>query len=132
GVYDATARTLNIYVNGVLDNGALSGTVPASQYNNAAENVTVGRRAGGFYFAGTIDEVRLYNRALSAAEIQSDMNTPVGGTPPPDAQPPTAPTGLSATASSSSRTDLSWTASTDNVGVTGHQTALCAASASTS
>ena len=79
GVYDATARTLNIYVNGVLDNGALSGTVPASQYNNAAENVTVGRRSGGFYFAGTIDEVRLYNRALSQAEIQSDMNTPIAG-----------------------------------------------------
>ncbi|TMG42047.1 MAG: LamG domain-containing protein, partial [Chloroflexi bacterium] len=78
GVYDATARTLDLYVNGVLDNGVLSGMVPASQYN-AAENVTVGRRAGGFYFAGTIDEVRLYNRALSQAEIQADMNAPLGG-----------------------------------------------------
>ena len=66
-------------MNGVLDNGALVGTVPASQYNAAGENVTVGRRAGGFYFAGTIDELRLYNRALSAAEIQSDMNTPMAG-----------------------------------------------------
>ena len=27
--------------------------------------------------------MRIYNRALSAAEIQTDMNTPVGGTPPP-------------------------------------------------
>jgi chitodextrinase len=78
GVYDAAALTLNIYVNGVLDNGALVGTVPASQFNST-ENVTIGRRAGGFYFAGTIDEVRLYSRALSAAEIQSDMNTPIGG-----------------------------------------------------
>src|SRR5207245_6849302 len=40
GVYDAAAQTLNIYVNGVLDNGALVGTVPTSQYN-AAENVTI-------------------------------------------------------------------------------------------
>jgi hypothetical protein len=31
----------------------------------------------GQYFAGRIDEVRIYNRALSVAEIQSDMNTPV-------------------------------------------------------
>src|SRR5204863_5502334 len=31
GVYNAAARTLDIYVNGVLDNGILSGTVPASQ-----------------------------------------------------------------------------------------------------
>jgi glucose/arabinose dehydrogenase/PKD repeat protein len=29
------------------------------------------------YFAGLIDEVRVYNRALSAAEIQADMNTAV-------------------------------------------------------
>src|SRR6185295_15657093 len=28
GVYNATARTLDIYVNGVLDNGVLSGTIP--------------------------------------------------------------------------------------------------------
>jgi hypothetical protein len=78
GVYDAAARTLDIYVNGVLDDGALIGTVPSSQFNSP-ENVTIGRRGGGYYFQGTIDEVRLYNRALSQAEIQADMNTPVGG-----------------------------------------------------
>ena len=31
----------------------------------------------GQYFVGRIDEARVYNRALSAAEIQSDMNTPL-------------------------------------------------------
>jgi hypothetical protein len=31
----------------------------------------------GQYFAGRIDEVRIYNRALSAAEIQTDMNAPL-------------------------------------------------------
>jgi hypothetical protein len=77
GVYDATAHTLNIYVNGVLDNGVLLGTVPASQYN-APANVSIGRRNAGFYFQGTIDEVRLYSRALTQAEIQADMNTAVG------------------------------------------------------
>lgn len=78
GVYDAAARTLNIYVNGVLDNGVLSGSVPASQLNSAV-NVNIGRRSDGFYFSGVIDEVRIYNRALSAAEIQADMNTPIPG-----------------------------------------------------
>ena len=29
-------------------------------------------------FAGTIDEVRIYKRALSQTEIQADMRTPVG------------------------------------------------------
>ena len=32
GVYNAAARTLDIYVNGVLNNGTLSGTIPASQH----------------------------------------------------------------------------------------------------
>jgi hypothetical protein len=29
------------------------------------------------WFAGLIDEVRVYNRALSGTEIQSDMNTAI-------------------------------------------------------
>ena len=36
-----------------------------------------GSPAGGF-FDGLIDNVRIYNRALSAAEVQTDMNLPVG------------------------------------------------------
>ena len=76
GVYDAAARTLDIYVNGVWNNGVLTGTVPASQINSAV-TVNIGRRSGGFYFNGVIDDVRIYNRALSVPEIQADMNTPV-------------------------------------------------------
>jgi hypothetical protein len=76
GVYDATAGTLSTYVNGVLDNGILNGAIPAAQFNQAV-NVNIGRRTGGFYFNGLIDEVRIYNRALSSAEIQTDMNTPL-------------------------------------------------------
>ena len=32
----------------------------------------------GQHFVGRIDEVRIYNRALSASEIQADMATPIG------------------------------------------------------
>lgn len=84
GVYNAAARTLDIYVNGVLDNGVLTGTIPTSQ-KTPAVNVNIGRRSGGSYFNGVIDEVRIYSRALSQAEIQSDMNTAV--TPPPTPTP---------------------------------------------
>src|SRR6202041_3751875 len=38
----------------------------------------------------------------------------------PDTTPPSVPTGLSATAVSSTQVNLSWTASPDNVGVTGY------------
>jgi hypothetical protein len=81
GVYNATAGTLDIYVNGVRDNGVLSGTVPASQVNSTV-NVNIGRRSGGLNFNGIIDDVRIYNRALSQQEIQTDMNTPVGAPTP--------------------------------------------------
>ena len=49
----------------------------------------IGGNSYGEYFAGRIDDVRIYNRALSASEIQTDMNTPVGGTPVPDTTAPT-------------------------------------------
>ncbi len=125
GVYDATAKTLSTYVNGVLSNGTLVGTIPGSQ-SNSTVNVNIGRRTGGYYFNGVIDEIRIYNRALSVAEIQSDMNSPLGVTPPPpDTIPPTAPSNLTATPASSSQINLSWTASTDNVGVTGYLVERC-------
>jgi len=96
GVYNASAQTLDIYVNGVLDNGTLRGIIPASQLN-AAVNVNIGRRTslyGGFYFNGVIDDLRIYNRALSQSEIQDDMNTPVGS-PPPTPTPTATPTATS-------------------------------------
>ena len=53
-------------------------------------------------------------------------------TPPPDIQAPTTPTNLIATAQSSSQINLSWTASTDNVGVTGYRVERCQGSTCTS
>src|SRR5712672_1375723 len=41
--------------------------------------------------------------------------------PPPDTTPPSAPTGLTASAVSSSQINLSWAASSDNVGVSGYR-----------
>src|SRR5258706_496495 len=115
--------TVRLYVNGVQ---------VASQAQTAPLATTTGTlQIGGDsypneFFAGRIDEVRIYNRALTQAEIQSDMATPVGGTPPPpDTTAPSAPTGLGATVGSTSQIDLSWTASSDNVGVTGYQVDRC-------
>ena len=80
----------------------------------------------GQYFNGRIDEVRIYNRALSATEVQTDMNTPVGGgAPAGDTQAPTAPSGLASSVISSTQINLSWTASTDNVGVTNYLVERC-------
>jgi hypothetical protein len=71
GVYDAAAGKLDLYVNGYLDNGALMGAVPASQ-RVASAGTAIGKRSvGGNYFGGLIDEVRMYSRALSAAEVSA-------------------------------------------------------------
>ena len=65
---------MRLYVNGVeVANHARTGTL---------QTTTTPLRIGGNspygeFFLGRIDEVRIYNRALSAAEIQTDMNTPI-------------------------------------------------------
>ncbi len=86
--------------------------------------VTIGGSAVyGQWFAGIIDEIRIYDVALTPAQVQSDMNTALGGGT--DTQPPTAPGGVSATAAGVSQINLSWTAATDNVGVTGYLVERC-------
>src|SRR6267143_3484655 len=47
-------------------------------------------------------------------------NNGVGATPSADTTPPSMPTGLTVTAAGSTGANLSWNASTDNVGVTGY------------
>ncbi len=70
--YDGT--TLRIYANGVL----VKSTAVAGVAATSASPLRIGGDSvWGEYFKGLIDEVRVYNRPLSAAEIQLDMTTPV-------------------------------------------------------
>jgi fibronectin type 3 domain-containing protein len=59
---------------------------------------------------------------LSGYSNTSSATTTASGT---DTQPPTRPTGLSGTSISNSQINLTWTASTDNVGVTGYRVERC-------
>lgn len=96
GVYDATARTLDLYINGTLDNGALSGTVPALQ-RDSSQNVNIGRYAtGNGSFSGALDEVFAYNRALEASEVTAlytGEGTPSGLSAPSDLKATAIPAG---------------------------------------
>jgi hypothetical protein len=67
--------TLRLYRNGVqVASAAVSGPVEVND-----NPLWIGGNAVyGEYFRGRIDDARIYPRALSAAEIQSDMQTPVG------------------------------------------------------
>ena len=62
-------------------NGVQAGSLPFSGSMPASTGSfrLGGNSIWGEWFAGLIDEVRVYNRALSASEIQQDMQTPVGG-----------------------------------------------------
>jgi hypothetical protein len=66
--------TLQLYLNGALNTSVSATLTPAA---NTAP-LYIGQFGGNTdRLAGTIDEVRIYNRALSPAQIQSDMNTPL-------------------------------------------------------
>ena len=124
GVYNAAASELHVYLNGQLDDGTQLGTVTSTQQNSTA-NVNIGRRPGfsSFNHNGRIDDVRIYNRALTQTEIQADMNTPVAGH-----RRHAAPDGTDQPDGDGGELDadqLAWTASTDNVGVTGYRVERC-------
>ena len=67
--------TLRFYVNGI--------SVSARPMTGTLNSSSLALRIGGTtladeWYRGVIDDVRIYNRSLSAAEIQTDMETPVG------------------------------------------------------
>jgi hypothetical protein len=72
---------MRLYVNGVeVSSRAQTGTIAPS-----TGPLTIGGDGlYGQYFAGLIDEVRVYNRALTASEIHDDMTTPIGSPTPID------------------------------------------------
>jgi hypothetical protein len=78
---------MRLYVNGVqVASRAESGLIQTT-----AGSLTIGGNAPeAEYWSGVIDEVRIYNRALSASEIQKDMNAPIIPVP----SDPAPPTGL--------------------------------------
>src|SRR5436305_8828068 len=71
---------LRLYVNGSLAASTLAiGQIKSS---NGVLHIG-GNSVWREWFQGLIDEVRVYNRPLSAAELQTDMATPVGSAPAP-------------------------------------------------
>src|SRR4029077_20784752 len=111
GTYDGSVARL--YVNGVQVS-----TLPVSGALTSSSNPLQigGDSFFGQFFNGLIDEVRVYNRALSQAEIRTDMTTPL--VPPSgDTIAPSTPGNLAASAVGAGHINLSWIASSDNVGV---------------
>ena len=66
--------TLRVYVNGIQVSSA---RLPAPSSQSHSPLRIGGNAPWGEYLHGSIDEVRVYGRALGATEIQTDMNAPI-------------------------------------------------------
>ena len=74
--YDGT--TIRLYVNGAQ----VSSLAKTGNLTTSTNPLTIGSDPiYGQYFQGMIDDVRVYNVALTSAQIQTDMATPVAAVP---------------------------------------------------
>jgi len=91
-----------------------SGTYPQNQQvNGGTWNLLV---ANVQFAVGTAGYIRVSNTLITPTNVMADAIRLQYA----DTTPPTDPTDLSATAMSATQISLSWTASTDNIGVTGY------------
>src|SRR5262249_23147490 len=74
-VFVNTGTTLSVYRNGIQEGSSISSTVDSTCVNPATGS-TFGSYSDGtqLFYPGLIDDVRLYNRALSAQEIKRLYN----------------------------------------------------------
>ena len=93
GTWDG--QTVRIYVNGVVENSTAN-TGGAWQTNLSGLPVGIGDDPtnGGPYMNGSVDDVRIYNRALSAAEVQQLYNLGTASHQNATINPPNLQSGL--------------------------------------
>jgi chitodextrinase len=110
-----TASTDNIAVTGyeILRDGSFLATAAGTSFSDT----TADPNTGHDYRVQALDAAGNRSAASDAAAVPPPPPPP----PPADNEPPTAPSGLSAGRLSGTRIDLTWSASTDNVAVTGYE-----------
>ncbi len=109
GTYDGS--TMRLYINGAqVATTSVSGSIkPYSTPVYIGINGVLGEA-----FKGTVDEVGIWNRALSPSDILDLYNSGNGKTHPFNSTIPSAPSGLTALATSCSEVSLSWTDNSSN------------------
>jgi hypothetical protein len=65
--------SLSIYINGVLDSTHTVVTTVPSSFGSLV--IGGNPQNGSQYYSGSISNIKIYNRALSATEIQQNYNT---------------------------------------------------------
>jgi hypothetical protein len=109
GTYDGSA--VRLYIDGA-EAAALPLTGPID--TSAAPLSMASWTGAEEFFSGVLDDVAVYDSVLSAARVRAHRTAGVPEPPPPVVPPVAAPSGLRATAVSSSRIDLSWRDNSSN------------------
>jgi len=115
-----TTSGISITWTAAIDNVAVAGYVV---YRDGAVVATLGD-VTTYQDTGLTPDTSYSYRVVAfdaAGNVSPQSGPAIVTTFAPDTTPPTVPTGLTATAVSSARVDLSWTASTDNLAVAGYQ-----------
>lgn len=84
-VYDGTlaaADRIKIFVNGSQSSTTVTGTIPTTLYTAGTNPVYVGDFNGlNRGFTGSIDEVKIFDRALTASQVKADYDATDAGIP---------------------------------------------------
>jgi trimeric autotransporter adhesin len=113
-----TATVTSCTLTGVVGSDAVSCSPGAATFDTP--NVGIGKTV-------TVTGLTLIGAAAGNYTLASTTATTLASiTAAVDTTPPTAPTGLTATAVGATQINLTWTAATDNVGVTGYFVERCA------
>ncbi|HEU4333782.1 MAG TPA: LamG-like jellyroll fold domain-containing protein, partial [Candidatus Eisenbacteria bacterium] len=99
--------TVRLYLDGVQDGPTHAVPAGAPDANNDPLHVGEAPSNSDGALSGSVDDARLYDRALSASEVAALAS---GAS---DITPPSAPAILAATAADTSRIDLRWSAASD-------------------
>lgn len=118
----ASATTVNLSWTAASANSTI---VSYKVYRNGTQ---VGTSTTPTYADNNLAPLTAYTYRVSGVDSagrESSQSSQVSATTLADTTAPSVPAGLSATANGMDRVDVSWTASTDNVGVTGYRVYRC-------
>ena len=119
-VTGTTASSVSLSWTASTDNVGVTG------YKVFRAGVQVGTSVGPSYTDGSLTASSTYSYTVSAFDAAGNNSAQSPSVQaitqaPPDTTPPSVPTGLTVTGTTASTVSLSWTASTDNVGVAGYK-----------
>lgn len=122
---------INVSWTASIDNVAVTGYLVERCAGTSCSNfVQVGTPAGPSFSNTSLSDVTTYRYRVRARDAVPNISgySSIASATTPDGTAPSTPTGLSATAVAFNQINLAWTASSDNVAVTGYRVERCAGS----